>query len=76
MKDTQELRQKLIQVSEKFERGEISATEARVMIGAARGILDTLKVEIAAAHLNMGHVPPVALGRAKPAPVMGKKVAA
>jgi hypothetical protein len=47
----------------KFEKGEVSAIEARVQIGLARTIIDTLKVEIAAAHLSQSEVPNMPLIR-------------
>jgi hypothetical protein len=49
----------------KFEKGEISAIEARVQIGFARTIIDTLKVEIAAAHLSQPDVPSIPLSSAR-----------
>lgn len=62
MEDTAQLRTKLLSLWADMERGKISAAEARTHIGFARAALDTLKVEIAAAHLNVAHVPAVALG--------------
>lgn len=59
--DTTDIRKKMMAIWSKVDKGEMSAQEARVHIGLARTILDTLKVEIAAAHLNMGTVPPVHL---------------
>jgi hypothetical protein len=55
----------LRQVNEK----KVSAAEARLKMGLARVILETLKVEIAAAHLAASRIPPVSLaagGRALP----------
>lgn len=61
MKDTAGVRHKMLEMWEKFEKGDISSAEARVHIGFARATLDTLKVEIAAAHLNAAYIPPVTL---------------
>jgi hypothetical protein len=52
MKTTNDLRNKLLRLWEKFDNGELDAAEARVHIGFARSALDTLKVEIAAASLG------------------------
>jgi hypothetical protein len=70
MKDTAEVRSEIDSLWAKFKKGEVTANEARVHIGFARTILDTLKVEIAAAHLNAAHVPPVAL--TKPRVINGR----
>ncbi len=61
MKDTEALRSKMLKLWETFDQGKLTATEARVHIGMARTILDTLKVEIAAAHLNSAILPAVGL---------------
>lgn len=63
MKDTAGVRQKMLEMWGKFEKGEISSAEARVHIGFARATLDTLKVEIAAAHLSAAYIPPVTLAK-------------
>ena len=77
MRDTADIQQKLIQVIERFENGQIAASEARVIIGAARGILEAKKVEIAAAHLGGASIPAVPIGVEKPLKVVaGKKKAA
>lgn len=52
--DTGDIRQKMIDLWQKMENGKLSHAEARVHIGFARTVLDTLKVEIAAAHLDAG----------------------
>jgi hypothetical protein len=77
MKSTTDIRNKLLDMWDKYEKGEVDAMTARVHIGFARATLDTLKVEIAAAHLAagtgsgaipMGALPPVTLvGGAKKA---------
>lgn len=61
MHDTSDIRDKLLGFWAKYENGKLTANEARVHIGFGRAVLDSLKVEIAAAHLNSAHVPPVTL---------------
>jgi len=63
MNDTSQLRSKLLGLWNDFDEGKLDAAEARVHIGFARATLDTLKVEIAAAHLSAAVVPAVTLGR-------------
>jgi hypothetical protein len=41
----------------------ISASEARLHISLARAVLETLKVEMMAAHLARADIPPVSLRR-------------
>lgn len=43
------------------DENKISASELRLHLGIARVILDTLKVEMAAAHLSQAHIPAVAV---------------
>jgi hypothetical protein len=57
VQNTAEVRQKIITLWRRFDSGELKPQEARTHIGFARTILDTLKVEIAAAHLAQAHVP-------------------
>jgi hypothetical protein len=59
--DTAMLREKMLGMWEKFEAGEITGTDARTHIGFARTVLETLKVEIAAAHLNLVRIPPIGM---------------
>lgn len=59
--DTSDVCEKLNNMWKAFDAGKVSANEARVHIGFARAILDTKKVEIAAAHLNMAAIPAVPL---------------
>lgn len=66
MDDTGEIRRKMLALWNRFDKGEIAASEARTHIGFARTVLETLKVEIAAAHLAQSHVPVVELGNSKP----------
>lgn len=61
MKDTGDLKQKLLSVWQRVDEGVISGSEARIHIGLARAMLETLKVEIAAANLNRTTIPPVGL---------------
>lgn len=50
--NTSELRDKMLELWKRFEKGEVSAQVARTHIGFARTVIDTAKVEIAAAHVN------------------------
>jgi len=59
IKDTGDIRAKLLEIWKAVDEKKISATEARLHIAVARAILDTLKVEMAAAHLTQTHVPSV-----------------
>lgn len=59
---TADLRAKMLDLWERVDRGEISAQDVRVHVSLARTILDSLKVEIAAAHVNMEDIPTVSLG--------------
>ena len=59
MRDTADIRAKMLELWEKINKNEISAAEVRLHIGIARVILDTLKVEMMAAHLNQTHIPSV-----------------
>ena len=65
LKDTADIRMKLLEIWQRIEKKEISAVEARLYIGAARAILDTFKVEMAAAHLSRQSIPsvPLSVGR-------------
>ncbi len=65
MDDTGEIRAKMLKLWTRFDAGKISAGEARTHIGFARTVLETLKVEIAAAHLSEVSVPTVALQNGK-----------
>jgi hypothetical protein len=73
--DTGDVREKMLALWKKLDQGKISHTEARVHIGFARTVLDTLKVEIAAAHLNDASLPKVTMTR-KVKTIQGKRVAA
>jgi hypothetical protein len=58
----------MLSLWKKLEDGKLTHAEARVHIGFARTVLDTLKVEIAAAHLSEASLPHV--------PVAGKRIKA
>jgi hypothetical protein len=64
LKDTADIREKLLRIWDKVDRKEMSTSEARLHIGLARAILDTLKVEIAAAHLARSRIPAVPISTA------------
>ena len=57
IKDTADIRAKLLEVWRQIDEKKISSSEARLHIGVARAILDTLKVEMAAAHLAQQQIP-------------------
>lgn len=59
IKDTQDIRDKLLQVWALVDQKKISAAEARLHIGLARTVLETLKVECTFAHLAQTHIPAV-----------------
>lgn len=61
MEDTWAIRRKILALWTQFDAGKISSGEARTHIGFARTVLETLKVEIAAAHLSQMNVPVVEL---------------
>jgi len=73
--DTIDIREKMMKLWGKLDRGEISHAEARVHIGFARTVLDTLKVEIAAAHLQAPPEPISVARKALRAVPTGRKVA-
>ena len=61
MRDTAAIRQKILSFWNDYETGKIETGEARTHIGFARTILDSLKVDIAAAHLAQAHIPSVVI---------------
>jgi len=63
IKDTADIRQKMLHIWQQVDEKKISASEARMHMGLARVILETLKVEIAAAHLARADIPSVSLAR-------------
>ena len=67
LRDTADIRAKLLEIWKLVDQKKISSSEARLHISLARAVLETMKVEIAAAHLAQSQIPPVSLGRL-PAP--------
>ncbi len=61
MKDTADIRAKLLVIWKQIDEKKISASEARLHISVARAILETLKVEMTAAHLTQANIPAVPL---------------
>jgi hypothetical protein len=59
LKDTADIRTKLLEVWKQIDEKKISSSEARLHISCARAILDTLKVEMAAVHLAQQSIPSV-----------------
>jgi hypothetical protein len=62
LKDTADIRAKLLEIWRLVDAKQISSSEARLHISLARAILETMKVEIAAAHLTQTQIPPVPIG--------------
>jgi hypothetical protein len=63
LKDTADVRARLLEIWKLVDEKKIPLAEARVHISLARAVVDTLKVEIAAAHLAQQQIPTVLLGR-------------
>jgi len=61
IKDTADVRARLLAIWKQVDEGKITAAEARLHISLARALLDTLKVEIAAAHLAKTDIPAVSM---------------
>ena len=59
LKDTADIRIKLLDIWKQIDEKKISSSEAHLHISVARAILDTLKVEMAAAHLAQQAIPSV-----------------
>jgi hypothetical protein len=59
LKDTADIRAKLLEIWKQIDEKKISSSEARLHISVARAILDTLNVEMAAAHLAQQSIPSV-----------------
>jgi hypothetical protein len=64
IKDTADIRNKLLDIWKRIDDKSISSSEARLHISVARAILDTLKVEMTAAHLARTDIPSVPIGAA------------
>lgn len=62
IKDTADIRAKLLDIWKQIDEKKISAAEARLHISVARAILETLKVEMAAVHLAQAQIPAVSIG--------------
>lgn len=62
IKNTADIRQRLLEIWRLVDEKKISAAEARLHISLARAVLETMKVEIAAAHLAQASIAPVMLG--------------
>lgn len=61
LKDTADIRAKILDVWRQVDQKKMSASEARLHMGLARVVLETLKVEIAAAHLSQANIPSVSV---------------
>jgi len=68
LRDTADIRAKLLDIWKQIDEKKISSSEARLHISVARALLDTLKVEMAAAHLAQQSIPtvPILTGAALP----------
>lgn len=66
LKDTADIRAKLLEIWKMVDNKQISSSEARLHISLARAVLETLKVEIAAAHLAQSQIPSVPVMSARP----------
>lgn len=71
IKDTKDLRLKLLQVYQDCERGQITNAAARARAYVAREILDTVKVEIMASRLGVTSFKPVRLDGDDPKTIEG-----
>ena len=60
-KDTAEIRKKMLVIWKLVDEKKMPSGEVRLHISIARTILETIKVEIAAAHLNQAHIPAVSI---------------
>jgi hypothetical protein len=69
LKDTADIRIKLLEIWKQIDEKKISSSEARLHISVARAILDTLKVEMAAAHLAQQSIPSVSILSGSSVPV-------
>jgi hypothetical protein len=63
LRDTADVRAKLLHIWKLYDEKKIKEAAVRIHIGLARSVLETLKVEIAAAHLARLDVPALPLGR-------------
>jgi hypothetical protein len=51
----------MIELWKQLDDNKITATQVRLHIGLARTVLETLKVEMAASHLNQTRIAPVSI---------------
>lgn len=65
IKNTADIRTKLLDIWRQIDEKTISSSEARLHISVARAILDTLKVEMTAAHLAQTQIPPVPISNVR-----------
>ena len=56
---TSDIRKRILHVWKLVDEKKISSAEARLQMGLARTVLETMKVEIAAAHLAQADIPPI-----------------
>jgi len=63
VRDTADIREKMLQIWRLVDEKKISASEVRLHTTLARVVLETLKVELAAAHLARRDIPAVPLAR-------------
>jgi hypothetical protein len=61
LRDTADIRAKILNVWKLVDEKKITVTEARLHMGLARTILETLRVEIMAAHLTQSQLPSVSI---------------
>jgi len=59
MRDTADIRAKILAVWKAVDEKKMTVTEARLHMGLARTILETLRVEIMAAHLTQSSIPTI-----------------
>jgi len=59
VKDTADIRAKILAVWKLVDEKKMTVTEARLHMGLARTILETLRVEIMAAHLTQSQIPSI-----------------
>ncbi len=58
-KDTAEIRKKMLHIWKLVDEKKMPTSEVRLHVSIARTILETIKVEIAAAHLNQAQIPSI-----------------
>lgn len=72
-KDTAEIREKMLELWKLVDSKQITTSEARMHISIARTILETIKVEIAFAHLSRSQIPSVPLSHLPPPVITTKR---